>query len=83
MAWCCIGIWTAGAGAGAPNISANGFPNCKRSSEAFDGACAAAAVLSAPNRSTILAFAADAGGEDKNGFVAAFAAELVGDETFC
>lgn len=67
---------TAGAGAEL-KISANGFPRPSKSSEARLGATAAC-VSAAPNKSTILVFAAAAGGDDKNGFVAA-----VGDETFC
>lgn len=75
-----IGCCT-GAGAGAANISANGFPNCNKSSEAFDEVCALAAVESGgPNKSTI--FPELAGGDDKNGFVAALAALFVGDDTF-
>lgn len=60
-------------------MSANGFPKPSKSSDARLGAAAAAWPLSvAPNRSTIFVFAAAAGGDDKNGFVAA-----VGDDTFC
>lgn len=60
---CCWG------GAGAPNMSANGFPSCNKSSNAFDCCCAGCALPSAaPNKSTI--FPDDAGGDDKNGFVA-------------
>lgn len=59
-------------------MSANGFPNPSKSSEALLGATAADWPSAAPNKSTILVFAAAAGGDDKNGFVAA-----VGDDTFC
>lgn len=72
---CCIGAG-AGAPAGAPNISANGFPNCSRSSIAFDGAAPPVAPSAGPNRSTILPELD--GGDDKKGFVAA----PVGDDTF-
>lgn len=54
---CCCG-W-------APNMSANGFPNCSRSSSAVAGCWGCAGAL---NKSTI--FPDDAGGESKNGFVA-------------
>lgn len=70
---CCCG------GAGLPNISANGLPNCSKSSEAFDCVFCAPAVESVPpNRSTIFV---DCVGDDKNGFVAAAVAPLppVGD----
>lgn len=61
-------------GAGAPNISANGFPNCNRSSDAFEF-CGGAG---AENRSTILP---EFVGDDKNGlFTAAFAP--CGEPTF-
>lgn len=72
---CCIGAG-AGAPAGAPNISANGLPNCSRSSMAFDGAAPPEAPSAGPNRSTILPELD--GGDDKKGFVAA----PVGDDTF-
>lgn len=61
--------WGCCAGAGAPNISANGFPNCNKSSKAFDGCAGCAdAPSAAPNKSTMLPD--EAGGDDKNGFVA-------------
>lgn len=81
---------------GASNISANGFPNCNKSSDAFVppaaplplvAAAAPAAVAGvAPNRSTIGAPAPLAGGDDKNGFVNAAPAPAppppaVGEET--
>lgn len=60
-------------------MSANGLPKPSKSSEARLGATAAAACPSAaPNKSTMFVFAAAAGGDDKNGLVAA-----VGDDTFC
>lgn len=63
---CCTG-----AGGCAPNISANGFPNCKRSSMAFVG-CVWIAVGSAPpKRSTPPA------GDDRNGLLT-----IVGEPTF-
>lgn len=73
----------------ASNISANGLPNCSRSSEALvawpGGAAAAAAGCAdaAPNRSTIGWPAWAAGGDDRNGFVSAAPAAplLVGDDT--
>lgn len=69
-ACCCCCGW-----AGAPNISANGFPNCNKSSNAFDCCAGCTAAPSAgPNKSTI--FPEDAGGDAKNGFVA------VGDPIF-
>lgn len=71
------GCCTAGAGAEL-KISANGFPKPRRSSEALLGATAADCPSDAPKKSTMLVFAAAAGGDDKNGFVAA-----VGDDTFC
>lgn len=78
---------------GASNISANGFPNCSKSSEAFVPPAVlpapaapvepAAVAGAAPNRSTIGAPALLAGGDDKNGFVsAAPAPPAVGEETF-
>lgn len=72
---CTVCAWD---GAGAElNISANGLPKPSRSSEAL--LCGTAACVSAaPNKSTILVFAWAAGGDDKNGFVAA-----VGDPIFC
>lgn len=74
-AGCCTVCWV---GAGAElNMSANGLPKPSRSSEAL--LCGTAACVSAaPNKSTILVFACAAGGDDKNGFVAA-----VGDPIFC
>lgn len=66
------------AGGGAPNISANGFPNCSKSSDAFAfGGWAEAAV--GPNRSTIFAALV---GDDKNGLFAAADAPPVGDVNF-
>lgn len=77
----------------ASNMSANGLPNCSRSSEALVGwawawgAAAAAAgwADAAPNRSTIGWPAWAAGGDDRNGFVSAALAPaaplLVGDDT--
>lgn len=65
------------AGGGAPNISANGFPNCSKSSDAFAfGGCAEAAV--GPNKSTIFVALV---GDDKNGLFAAADAP-VGDVNF-
>lgn len=67
----------AGAGA-APNISANGFPNCSRSSDAFAfGGWAEAAV--GPNKSTIFP---ELVGDDKNGLFTAADAPPVGDVNF-
>lgn len=74
--------------AGAPdvpsNISANGLPNCSKSSDAFEAEAAADCAGAAPNKSTIGAPAEDAGGDDRNGFVSAAPAPplLVGEETF-
>lgn len=76
---------------GASNISANGLPNCNKSSEALVVPAAAVEPVpgcaeAAPNKSTIGWPAAEAGGDDKNGFVnAALAAAppLVGEETLC
>lgn len=66
------------AGGAAPNISANGFPNCSKSSDAFAfGGCAEAAV--GPNKSTIFAALV---GDDKNGLFAAADAPPVGDVNF-
>lgn len=66
------------AGGGAPNISANGFPNCSKSSDAFAfGGCAEAAV--GPNKSTIFVALV---GDDKNGLFAAADAPPVGDVNF-
>lgn len=66
------------AGGGAPNISANGFPNCSKSSDAFAfGGWAEAAV--GPNKSTIFAALV---GDDKNGLFAAADAPPVGDVSF-
>lgn len=73
------------------NISANGLPNCSKSSDAFvasacgtDAAAAAGWVDAAPNRSTIGWPACAAGGDDRNGFVSAALAPaaplLVGDD---
>lgn len=78
---------------GASNMSAKGFPNCSKSSEALVPPEAppapaapvvpAAVAGAAPNRSTIGAPALLAGGDDKNGFVsAAPAPPEVGEETF-
>lgn len=75
----------------ASNISANGLPNCSKSSEAFvacacgpDAAAAAGWADAAPNRSTIGWPACAAGGDDRNGFVSAAPAAplLVGDDSF-
>lgn len=69
--------WAA-AGAGLPNISANGFPNCNKSSDAFEfGGWAEAAV--GPNKSTIFP---EVVGDDKNGLFAAADAPPVGDVDF-
>lgn len=54
------------------NISANGLPNCSKSSEAF----VFVGWFVAPNRSTILP---EFVGDDKNGLFAAAAAPDVGD----
>lgn len=71
------GCWAAGAGL--PNISANGFPNCNRSSDAFEfGGRAEAAV--GPNKSTIFP---EVVGDDKNGLFAAADAPPVGDDFDC
>lgn len=61
---CGAGCW---AGA-APNMSANGFPNCKRSSRAFVCCCGAAPWSAAPKRSTMLPD--DAGGDERKGLLA-------------
>lgn len=63
----------AAAAGGALNISANGLPNCKRSSDALAGAGAD----TPPNMSTILAL--ELVGDDKNGLLIA---DDVGDATF-
>lgn len=61
---CCGGCW-----AGAPpNISANGLPNCNRSSKAFVCCGWAAAWSAAPKKSTILPD--PPGGDARKGFVA-------------
>lgn len=66
------------AGGAAPNISANGFPSCNKSSDAFAfGGWADAAV--GPNKSTILP---DVVGDDKNGLFTAADAPPVGDVNF-
>lgn len=76
----------------ASNMSANGLPNCSKSSDAFvasdcdaDAAAAAGCADAAPNRSTIGWPACEAGGDDRNGFVSAALAPaaplLVGDDT--
>lgn len=67
------------AAAAAPNISANGLPSPKRSSDALLGAAAPSCESAAPNKSTILVFACAAGGDDKNGLFAM----AVGDPSFC
>lgn len=65
-------------GAGLPNISANGFPNCNRSSDAFElGGTAEAAV--GPNKLTIFP---ELVGDDKNGLFTAADAPPVGDVIF-
>lgn len=58
---------------GLPNMSANGLPNCNKSSDAFALAVWAAGAL---NRSTMLP---ELVGDDKNGL---FTAADVGDTTF-
>ena len=70
----------------ASNMSANGLPNCNKSSEAFVVAAAAVGCAeAAPNKSTIGAPAELAGGDDKKGFVSAALAPpaplLVGEDT--
>lgn len=83
---------------GASNMSANGFPNCNKSSEAFVAPTRADVpeelmvpfpvdgTEAAPNKSTIGAPAAGAAvGDDKKGFVRAALAPsppLVGDDNF-
>lgn len=64
-----------GGGAGLPNMSANGFPNCNKSSDAFELAGTLEAAVG-PNKSTIFP---EVVGDDKNGL---FAAALVGDANF-
>lgn len=63
------------AAAGALNISANGLPNCNKSSEALVAADAGAGTP--PNMSTMLAL--ELVGDDKNGLLSA---ADVGDATF-
>lgn len=66
------------AGGAAPNISANGFPSCNKSSDAFAfGGWAEAAV--GPNKSTIFP---ELVGDDKNGLFTAADAPPTGDTTF-
>lgn len=57
-------------------MSANGLPNCNRSSDAFDCDCGAGTP---PNMSTMLAL--ELVGDDKNGLLSAAAAADVGDAT--
>lgn len=65
-------------GAGLPNISANGFPNCNKSSDAFAfGGWLEAAV--GPNKSTIFP---EVVGDDKNGLFTAAFAPPVGEANF-
>lgn len=59
-----------------PNISANGFPNCNKSSDAFVFADGCAPAAGAPNKSTIFP---ELVGDDKNGLLAA---ADCGDTTF-
>lgn len=74
-----------GAGAGVPNISANGLPNCSRSSDAFvaEVSDCSAGLLSVgePNKSTIGALGCEEVGDDRNGLVNILLL-LVGDATF-
>lgn len=56
-------------------MSANGLPNCSRSSRALVCCCGAAAGSAAPNKSTMLPD--DDGGDARKGFVA-----FVGDPIF-
>lgn len=81
MGAACVG---AGAAAPLPNISANGFPNCNKSSEAFALELGAALVscTGASKRSTMGAELA-AGAAAKKGFVDGLIPPLApGDETF-
>lgn len=69
-------------GAGEPNISANGLPNCSRSSDAFDEYAdwfGSVGKLPPPNRSTMLAWVA--GGDERNGLLTAAMPE-VGEVSF-
>lgn len=67
-----------------PNISANGFPSCNKSSDAFvfpkcDVVSMPVCPVGEPNRSTIGAEVCVDGGDDRNGFVRA---PFVGDAIF-
>lgn len=64
-------------GAGALNMSANGFPSCNKSSDAFEFAGTADAAVG-PNKSTMFP---ELVGDDKNGLFAAADAP-VGDVNF-
>lgn len=59
-------------------MSANGFPNCNKSSDAFDDGGTADAAVGA-NKSTIFP---ELVGDDKNGLFAAADAPPVGDVNF-
>jgi hypothetical protein len=73
--WLAGACWAGGWAGAAPNMSANGLPNCKRSSSALVCCWGAAAWSAAPKKSTILP--EPPGGEARKGFV-----PLVGEPSF-